>query len=60
MQDKLKREAKQAEYDAWLRRKVEIARQDVREGRVHSSEEVEAWFAELKKKSRRKAARSGR
>ena len=32
----------EAEYDAWFRRKVEAGRKAVREGRVLSSEEVEA------------------
>ena len=57
-QRKLKREAKQAEYDAWLRHKLEISRKAAREGRVKSNEEVETYFAERRKRSLRRAGGS--
>jgi len=33
------------EYSEFMRRKVEIARADIQNGRVHASEDVEAEFA---------------
>ena len=33
------------EYVAWLQRKVDEARADIAAGRVHSQDEVEAYFA---------------
>jgi predicted transcriptional regulator len=59
MRDYVKRQAEQAEYDAWMRRKVDIARKAAREGRVKSNEEVKAYFAERRKKSLRRASESG-
>jgi len=53
MRDYVRRQAEQADYDAWLAGKIEASRAAMREGRLHSSEEVEAYFAE-----RRAAARS--
>jgi hypothetical protein len=58
-QRKLKREAKQAAYDAWLRRKLEIARKDIREGRVIPGEQVEAEFARRRREALRKARERG-
>ena len=51
MRDYVKRQADQAEYDAWLRQKVNASRKAVREGRVRSNQEVEAYFAERRKRS---------
>ena len=59
MRDYVKRQAEQAAYDAWLRRKVEAARKDIREGRLYSSEEVEAEFAERRRKALQRADESG-
>jgi antitoxin ParD1/3/4 len=39
------------EYDAWLTRKVEAARESIRAGRTYSSEEVESFFAKLRAES---------
>lgn len=58
MRDYVKRQAEQAEYDAWLREKVEAGRKAVREGRVASSEDVEAYFAQRRAASLRKAEAS--
>lgn len=59
MRDYVKRQVEQAEYDAWLRRKVDVARQDVREGHVFSSDEVEAEFTERRRKALQRADESG-
>lgn len=60
MRDYVKRQAEQAEYDAWLRQKVRTARTAARSGRVRPAEEVEAFFAGRRKRSQRKAGGSGR
>jgi predicted transcriptional regulator len=54
MRDYVKRQAEQAEYDAWLRQKVRAGRAAARTGRVRSSEEVEGHFAERRKRSQRR------
>lgn len=59
MRGYVKQQAEQAEYDAWLRAKVEAGRAAFAEGRVKSSEEVEAYFAERRKESLRKAEAIG-
>jgi len=59
MRDYVKRQAEQAEYDAWLREKVEAGRAAIREGRVSSNEEVEAYFAQRRAESLSKAGASG-
>lgn len=46
MRDFVSSHAEAAEYDAWFRRKVAEGIADARAGRVKSSEEVEAHFAE--------------
>jgi predicted transcriptional regulator len=51
MRDYVKRQADQADYDAWFRQKVNAGLKDLREGRVRSSQEVEAYFAERRKRS---------
>lgn len=51
MRDYIRRRADQAEYDAWFRQRVNAGRKDVREGRVRSSQEVENYFAERRKRS---------
>lgn len=59
MRDYVRRQAEQADYDAWLRQKVEAGRAAIQEGRVKSSEEVEAYFAQRRAESSRKADESG-
>lgn len=49
----------QAEYDAWLRQKVDAGRAAIREGRVNPGENVETIFAERRAASMRKAAETG-
>ncbi len=58
MRDYVKRQTEQAEYDAWLSEKVEAGRKAVREGRVTSSDEVEAYFTQRRAESLRKAETS--
>jgi predicted transcriptional regulator len=53
MRDYVKRQANQAEYDAWRRQKIKAGRKAVRAGSVKSNEEVEAYFAERRRKSLR-------
>lgn len=55
MRDYVRRQAEQAEYDSWLRQKVEAGRAAVQEGRLRSSEEVEAYFAQRHVESLRRA-----
>lgn len=55
MRDYVRQQVEQADYDAWLREKVEAGRTAVREGRVQSSEEVEAYFARRRAKALRGA-----
>ena len=55
MRDFVRRQAEQADYDAWLRQRVEAGRAAVRDGRVRSGEEVEAHFAQRRAESSRKA-----
>ena len=45
------------EYEAWFRARVEAARQDIREGRVLTHEEVEARQAERRSRLMAQAAR---
>jgi len=45
MRDYIQRQREAREYDAYLLRKVEVARDSVRAGRVRSNEDVEAGFA---------------
>ncbi len=45
MRDFVERQKEAREYSAFLHRKVELARQDVRAGRGKSNEQVEAEFA---------------
>lgn len=59
MRDYVRRQEEQAEYDAWLRQKVEAGRAAIREGRVKPSEEVETIFAERRAASLRKADETG-
>jgi predicted transcriptional regulator len=59
MRDYVRKQAEQAEYDAWLRQKVEAGRAALREGRVKSGEEVEASFARRRAESSRKADEAG-
>lgn len=49
MREFIKKEQEEAEYDAWYRQQVEIARFAVKEGRTISAEEVEAEAAEWRK-----------
>ena len=49
MRDYVRRQAEQAEYDAWLNQKVEAGRKAVREGRIKSAKDVEAYFAQRRK-----------
>lgn len=46
MRDYVRRQAEQAEYNAWLSQKVEAGRKAVRAGRTKSGDEVEAYFAQ--------------
>ncbi|MHB1531197.1 CopG family ribbon-helix-helix protein [Acidithiobacillus sp.] len=59
MRDYVRRQEEQADYDAWLRQKVEIGRAAMRDGRVQLSEEVEADFAQRRVQTLRKADESG-
>lgn len=45
MREFVQRQREAREYDAFLRRKVEVARRSMRAGRGHSNEKVEAEFA---------------
>jgi predicted transcriptional regulator len=58
MRDYVKRQTEQEEYDAWLVEKVETGRAAARDGHVKSSEEVEAYFAQRRADSLRKADQS--
>jgi predicted transcriptional regulator len=60
MRDFVRKQTDQAEYDVWLRRKVESARGEVHDGRGKSSEEVEAYFAQRRESSLRKADEADR
>ncbi len=55
MREFIERQREARGYDAWFRKKVEAGREDVRQGRVRTNEEVEAYFAKLRAKSLRKA-----
>lgn len=55
MRDYLRTQEEAAGYDAWFRRKVEVGLAAARAGRVTPSEEVEAYFAERRAVSRRRA-----
>lgn len=49
MREFIKKEQETAEYDQWVRQKVEAGRAAVAQGRVISAEEVEAEAAEWRK-----------
>ena len=49
MREFIKKEQEKAEYDQWVRQKVEAGRAAVVQGRVISAEEVEAEAAEWRK-----------
>lgn len=53
MRDVVERQRDDAEYEAWLRQKVEKARASIRAGRGVSAETVAAEFAALRKETRR-------
>ena len=55
MRDYIQRQREAREYDAYLLRKVEAARDSVRAGRVRSNEDVEAGFAARRAKVAGKA-----
>lgn len=59
MRDYVRQQAEQADYDAWLAEKIAAGRAAVREGRIRTSEEVEAYFAERRARSLRKADENG-
>lgn len=51
MREFIDRRRQEREYDTFLRRKVEIARHSMQEGRGHSNDEVEIEFAARRKAS---------
>ncbi|MFZ5671787.1 MAG: antitoxin of toxin-antitoxin stability system [Pseudomonadota bacterium] len=55
MRDYVERRRRMQAYDAFLERKVDVARADKRAGRVHTNEAVEAEFAGKRAELRRKA-----
>lgn len=55
MRDYIQRQREAREYDAYLLRKVEAARDSVRAGRVRSNEDVDAGFAARRAKVAGKA-----
>jgi predicted transcriptional regulator len=59
MREYVQKQAEPSDYDAWLALKVEAARKASAEGRVVASEEVEAYFAERRAASRRRADKEG-
>ncbi|MHB0888580.1 hypothetical protein [Acidithiobacillus sp.] len=59
MRDYIRQQEEQADYDAWLRQKVEIGRAAMRDGRVQLGEDVEAAFAQRRVESLRKADKTG-
>ncbi|MFC3941454.1 MULTISPECIES: hypothetical protein [Pseudomonas] len=60
MRDFVRQQGEQVEYDTWLRQKVEVARSAARAGHSKSGEEVEAYFAQRRAESLRKADEAGR
>lgn len=56
MRDYLRAREEAAGYDAWFRRKVEAGSAAARAGRITPSEAVEAYFAERRAVSRRRAS----
>jgi predicted transcriptional regulator len=48
IRDSIARQQEEAEYDAWYRAKVQQGLDDAAAGRVHSDEEVKAYFAKLR------------
>jgi predicted transcriptional regulator len=56
MRDFVERQREAREYNDFLRRKVEIARASVREGRLRSNEEVEREFAARRAELLRRAS----
>lgn len=56
MRDYLRAQEEAAGYAAWFRRKVEAGIAAARAGQVTPSEEVEAYFAERRAISRRRAS----
>jgi predicted transcriptional regulator len=59
MRDYVRKQAEQADHDAWSRQKVEAGLAAARAGRVKSSEEVEAHFAKRRAESLRRADDAG-
>ena len=45
LRDYMRHFVEQTKYDAWLEEKVNVARQDYKNGEYKSNEEVEAFFA---------------
>jgi predicted transcriptional regulator len=60
MRDYVRDQKKAAQYDAWFRRKVEAGIRDIEAGRVHSSEEVEEYFAKRRAASLRRVRETRR
>jgi predicted transcriptional regulator len=53
MREVVQRQREDADYESWLRRKLEAARASVRAGRHASAETVAAEFAALREETRR-------
>jgi predicted transcriptional regulator len=53
MRDVVQRRREDADYEAWLRQKVEMARASVRAGRGIPADQVTAEFAALRAETRR-------
>ncbi len=60
MRDFIERQKQEREYTEFLRRKVEIARAEMKAGKVFTQEEVEAEVAERRKRLLRKAKEAGK
>lgn len=59
MREFVQRQREAREYDAFLRRKVEVARRSMRAGRGHSNEEVEAEAVRARAELLRRADEAG-
>ena len=59
MRDFVRKQAEQAEYDDWVRQKVETGRAAIRAGHIKSNDEVEAYFAQRRAASLRNADETG-
>ncbi len=57
MRDYVDSQQNDAEYDAWLRREVQIGLDSANAGNLISNDEVEAAFAERREATRRKLMR---